>query len=142
VAYTSAVVKGDGGSVANTDCAAITPDTDSFVIGDTPFGLDFEPGLWPAPWTNNAIVATHGAAGSWSGARVVAIGTDPSTGQIAPGSNVGGNDQGAMKAFATGWDDQSHMHGRPAAVTFAGDGRLFLSNDNNGVIVWIAPTSL
>jgi hypothetical protein len=55
---------------------------------------------------------------------------------------MSGTDQGAMRAFATGWDDQSHQHGRPAAVAFSSDGRLFLSNDNNGVIVWIAPTSL
>lgn len=142
VAYTSSVIKQDGGSVANADCAAITADTDSLVIGDTPFGLDFEPGQWPSPWTQSAIVATHGAAGSWSGARVVAIGMDPATGQLLPGSNTSGTDQGAMRAFATGWDDQSHRHGRPAAVTFSSDGRLFLSNDNNGVIVWIAPTSL
>ena len=28
------------------------------------------------------------------------------------------------------------------AVAFAPDGRLFLANDNSGVIVWIAPMSL
>jgi hypothetical protein len=32
-------------------------------------------------------------------------------------------------------------HGRPAALAMSTDGRLFLSNDANGDIVWIAPTS-
>ena len=31
------------------------------------------------------------------------------------------------------------LHGRPAALTFAPDGRLFLANDNDGSIIWIAP---
>ncbi len=39
-------------------------ETNSFLIGDTPFGLDFEPGHWPGPLAGRAFVATHGAAGS------------------------------------------------------------------------------
>jgi glucose/arabinose dehydrogenase len=124
------------------DCSAIASDTDSFLIGDTPFGVDFEPGLWPAPWTGAAIVATHGTAGSWIGARVVAIQMDPSTGLAVPATDTSGNNSGAMTNFATGWDDGTIHHGRPAAVTFASDGRLFLANDYNGVIVWIAPLTL
>jgi glucose/arabinose dehydrogenase len=124
------------------DCSAIAADTDSFLIGDTPFGLDFEPGLWPAPFTNDAIVTTHGAAGSWAGARVVAIAMDPDTGLAVPATNADGGQSNSMVNFAAGWDDRTSKHGRPAAVTFANDGRLFLSNDNNGVIVWIAPMSL
>ena len=124
------------------DCSGVNADGDSFLIGDTPFGLDFEPGLWPAPWTNSAIVTTHGAAGSWTGARVVAIAMDPNTGVPIPGTDTMGMNSGGMTDFATGWDDHTNLHGRPAAVTFAPDGRLFLSNDNNGVIVWIAPLSL
>ncbi len=48
-------------------------------------------------------------------------------------------DQGSMTDFATGWDDGTLTHGRPAAVEFSSDGRLFIANDNNGVIFWIAP---
>jgi glucose/arabinose dehydrogenase len=44
-----------------------------------------------------------------------------------------------MSDFATGWDDGSHAHGRPTAVTFSSDGRLFVSDDQNGLIFWIAP---
>ena len=49
---------------------------------------------------------------------------------------------GAMATFATGWDDGTRSHGRPAVVAFAPDGRLFLGNDTNGDIVWIAPLTL
>ena len=41
--------------------------------------------------------------------------------------------------FATGWDDGTLSHGRPAAVAFSPDGRLFLSNDQKGDIYWFAP---
>jgi glucose/arabinose dehydrogenase len=124
------------------NCSMVAAESSAFLIGDTPFGLDFEPGQWPAPWKGNVFVTTHGAAGSWSGARVVAIAVDPVTGMPQNGSNLSGTDTGAMVDFLTGWDDGSHSHGRPAAVTFAPDGRLFLTNDNNGDIVWIAPLSL
>jgi glucose/arabinose dehydrogenase len=124
------------------DCSTITPDTASFLIGDTPFGLDFEPDKWPAPWTGTAIVATHGAAGSWLGARVVAIAMDKTTGLPVPSTDRNGDNEGGMVDFATGWDSAHRSNGRPAAVTFADDGRLFLANDQNGVIVWIAPISL
>jgi hypothetical protein len=67
---------------------------------------------------------------------------DPNTGLAMPATDVNGANSGAMTDFATGWDDHTTKHGRPAAVTFASDGRLFLSNDNNGVIVWIAPMTL
>jgi glucose/arabinose dehydrogenase len=113
-------------------------ETNSWTIGDTPFDLDFERGSWPAPWTGNAFVVTHGAAGSWTGARMVAIPMDASTGLPKPSTNTGGADMG-MTDFATGWDDNSLSHGRPAAVAFHPDGRLFVANDNNGVIFWIAP---
>jgi hypothetical protein len=43
-----------------------------------------------------------------------------------------------MTDFATGWDDGSLTHGRPAALAFSPDGRLFVANDNSGVIFWIA----
>ena len=40
-----------------------------------------------------------------------------------------------MTDFATGWDDLTLTHGRPAALDFSADGRLFVANDNNGVVV-------
>jgi hypothetical protein len=47
----------------------------------------------------------------------------------------------AMVDFATGWDDGKNDHGRPAALTFAPDGRMFVGNDIDGTIVWIAPVT-
>ncbi len=134
-------------SPAGTSCSGIVAETNSFLIGDTPFGLDFEQGLWPAPWTGRAFVVTHGAAGTWTGARMVAIPMDPTTGLPAPSSNiVDGGDVG-MNDFATGWDPKSHTPpslegGRPSALAFAPDGRLFVANDQDGTIFWIAPLDM
>jgi glucose/arabinose dehydrogenase len=126
-------------SPPGTDCSAVTSESVSFLVGDTPFALAFAPSTWPAPYANSAFVATHGAAGSWIGARMVTIAMDPTTGLPVPGSDTSGPDSGGVTDFATGWDDQTLTHGRPAALDFSTDGRLFVANDNNGVIVWIAP---
>jgi glucose/arabinose dehydrogenase len=124
-----------GGTTPN--CSAVDAEGNGFLIGDTPFGVDFEPGRWPAPWAGRAYVVTHGAAGSWAGARLVGIPMDATTGLPTPSTDVNGTNQG-LNDFATGWDDGTLTHGRPAAVTFAPDGRLFVANDNTGVIFWIA----
>jgi glucose/arabinose dehydrogenase len=127
------------GSPPGTNCSSVAAEGNSWFIGDTPFGVDFEPGFWPAPWTRQVFVATHGAAGSWVGARIVAIPTD-ATGMPMPSTNKDNQGVGTgMVDFATGWDDHTTSHGRPAAVTFSPDGRLFVANDSNGVIFWIAP---
>ncbi len=126
------------------DCSGVADESASFVIGDTPFGLDFETGKWPAPWGGRVFVALHGAYLSWKGARVVAIALDPTTGLPLPSSELAGSTDSPdnMLAFATGWDDGKQDHGRPAPVAFAPDGRLFLGNDWTGTIVWMAPVSL
>jgi glucose/arabinose dehydrogenase len=129
------------GSQCSPKCEGVVPETASFVIGDTPFGLDFIDGQFPSPWDHHVFVAPHGAFGSWVGARVVGIAYDPSTNQPATGSNLPGESTGAMKDFATGWDDGNRLHGRPADVTVSTDGRLFVSSDEDGVILWIAPIS-
>jgi len=129
------------GSLA-ADCSGVAPEDDSFLIGDTPFAFDFEPGAWPSVYRGSIFVPLHGAAGTWEGARIVAIATDPATGLPLRGSTVDGGETGATTNFATGWDDRSLNHGRPAAVTFAVDGRLFVANDNDGSIFWIAPLDL
>jgi glucose/arabinose dehydrogenase len=130
------------GTMPTPDCSGVQADTDSFKVSNTPFGLDFETGVWPAPFTHNAFIAMHGAFSSWVGARIVAIQTDPSTGQPLPASNVNGTDTGGMSDFLTGYDDGTQSHGRPADITFAKDGRMFVADDVNGVIVWVAPVSL
>jgi glucose/arabinose dehydrogenase len=128
-------------SPVGTDCSTVTPETNSFIIGDTPFNVDFERGLWSGMWANAAYVVTHGAAGTWAGARMVAIPMDTTTGLPMQSSDVNGPNVG-MTDFATGWDDGTRAHGRPAAVAFAADGRLFVANDNTGVIFWIAQMTM
>ena len=123
------------------DCSKTVPEDVSFLIGDTPFGFDFEPKKWPTPYKGNAFVALHGTAGPWQGARLVSVAVNLDTGDLMPSTTLGGVG-GGMRNFGTGWDDTTLMHGRPAAVTFAEDGRLFLANDNNGDIIWIAPFEL
>jgi glucose/arabinose dehydrogenase len=124
------------------DCSGVAADVNSFTIGDTPFDIDYETGKWPAPWNTRAYVPLHGAYGTWVGARIVAIEMDPLTGELLPGSDLGGPSRGSFLDFATGWADGSNLHGRPANVAFAPDGRLFLGNDNSGDIIWIAPLDL
>ncbi len=143
VPYADAPYRSDAGKTMLADCSGIAPVTDSFLIGDTPFGLDFESGVWPGMWAGRVFIANHGAAGTWTGARLVAIAMDPTTGLPLPGTNyMGGADMGNLVDFATGWDTGINSHGRPTAVAFSPDGRLFLTNDTTGDIVWIAPASL
>jgi hypothetical protein len=129
-------------SPPGTDCSGVAQEENAFCTTDVPFGVDFEPGVWPAMWANRAYVVTHGAAGTWTGARVVSIPMDPVTGLPLPSTNIDCFTEVGMVDFATGWDDGTLEHGRPAAVAFSSDGRLFVANDNNGVILWIAPLDL
>ncbi len=121
------------------DCSNVQQDTDSFLIGNTPFGFDFEDTQFPTPWDHKVLVALHGAFGTWTNAKIVAIATDASTGAPMPGSDTTGNNTGAMVDFATGWDDGTHSHGRPADIDFSPDGRMFVADDTTGEIFWIAP---
>jgi glucose/arabinose dehydrogenase len=130
---------GEGGT---PNCATVASDVDSFVISHTPFGLDFAPGQWPAPWTGDVFVTLHGEAGTWAGARLVAIPLDPQTGLPLAATELPDAGPGALLEFATGWDDGLRAHGRPAPIVFAPDGRMFLGDDNRGLIVWIAPVGL
>jgi len=121
------------------DCSTVAAEEDSFIIDHTPFTLDFEEGSWPGSWQYRAFVGLHGFFGSWVGARIVGIATDPRTGWPV---DVAEAEAGTgLTDFATGWDDGKLDHGRPAAIAFAPDGRLFVGNDINGMILWIAPVT-
>jgi glucose/arabinose dehydrogenase len=133
------VTYGDTGGTP--DCSGVVPEPVSFLVGQTPFGLAFETGKWPAPWTGRVFVTLHGEYITWSGARVVGIPLD-GNGLPTQSSDVDGSDSGGMIDFATGWDDGHNDHGRPAPIEFAPDGRMFLGDDNRGVIMWIAPINL
>ncbi len=126
------------------DCSHVAAESDSFIIGHTPFGLDFETGKWPAPWGGRVFVTLHGVFGTWEGARVVGIERDPNTGLPLPATDIDGGEasSGRMIDFALGWDDGRQDHGRPAAITFAPDGRMFIGDDQQGAVIWIAPIGL
>ncbi len=128
---------------ATPDCSGVAAESDGFIIGHTPFGLDFETGRWPGPWAGRVFVTLHGIVSSWVGARVVGIALDDN-GMPLPASELDGGegDPNTMLDFATGWDDGHQDHGRPAPITFAPDGRMFLGDDNRGLVVWIAPLDL
>jgi len=137
VPYSNVTYADTGGT---PDCSAVVPEPVSFFVGHTPFGLAFETGRWPAPWTGRVFVTLHGEYVSWSGARVVGIPLD-GNGLPLQATDIDGGDTG-MIDFATGWDDGHNDHGRPAPIEFAPDGRMFLGDDNRGLIMWIAPVNL
>jgi glucose/arabinose dehydrogenase len=122
------------------DCSKVQSEYGSYVIGETPFGLEFDYGHFPGKWKNNVFVVLHGEFGTWTGARVVAGPTDPKTGDPVPSSTLKGAPNPPVD-FATGWDDVVHAHGRPGSLVESPDGRMFVGNDVNGDIVWIAPVT-
>jgi glucose/arabinose dehydrogenase len=139
------VFQDTGQTVKPSDCANVTPESVSFEIGHTPFGIDFEPGSWSGTWGNRAFVALHGVVGSYQGSRVVAIALDPQTGvplsssDLESGASIAPN----MMDFVTGWDGGPvNNHGRATAVAFGDDGRLYVGDDTKGEIFWVAPVGL
>jgi glucose/arabinose dehydrogenase len=128
-----------GSNMGTLDCATITVEDASYPLQDTPFGLDWEKGMWPAPYKNALFVALHGSAysaPSWQGARIVYAATDPQT--RAPVEE--------WKDFLGGFGPSSEPDDtpleRPADVAFSPDGRLFFADDAGGRVLWMAPTSL
>jgi glucose/arabinose dehydrogenase len=121
------------------DCSKVAGEDNSFVIGSTPFGFDFVPANWPAPYAGGVMITLHGTFGSWTGARVVAIGADQVTGMPMKSSTTGTTPAGPISDFATGWDDGTMSHGRPTVATFGPDGRLYVGDDVTGEIFWVAP---
>jgi glucose/arabinose dehydrogenase len=121
------------------DCSKIASEENSFAIGNTPFGFDFVPSTWPAPYAGGFIVTLHGGFGTWTGARVVAIAGDPITGRPLKTSTIGDVPTGPISDFATGWDDRSNAHGRPTVAAFGPDGRLYIGDDTASEIFWVAP---
>ena len=131
-----------GTVVGDPNCSQVQADTNSFIIGDTPFGFDFMPASWTGRYANRVVVALHGVFGTWVGARVVAIALDPATGLPQPASDLGSGTPATLADFLTGFDDNKHDHGRPSDVTFGPDGRMYLADDDDGDILWIAPVDL
>lgn len=105
------------------DCSGVTKELAAFTADQRLSGLDFTPSSWPVPFDGKAIVSVHGALGLGTGARIATTLTSG----------------GLTVDFSTGWDDGTFSHGQPSDVTVGPDGRLFVANDKNGVIFWVAP---
>lgn len=116
-------------------CDAIEPEDAMFPLSDTPFGLDWERGLWPAPYMDALFVALHGSFYSsprWQGARIVFARVDPQT--RVPIEE--------WRDFLLGFGPQGSPLERPSDVLFAPDGRLFFADDQGGAVYWMAPLQL
>jgi glucose/arabinose dehydrogenase len=125
----------DGGGTAGL-CDDVAKEDASFPLSDTPFGFDWQPGGWPAPFSGAIFVALHGSAYSsrpWKGAGIVYAPTDPTT--HAPTQDW----QTFLGGFSPDPDNVLH---RPADVAFSPDGRMFFADDTSGTIFWVAPTTL
>lgn len=124
------------GAATNT-CVDITAEDATFVLSETPFGFDWERGLWPEPHKNGIFVALHGSAYSsppWKGARVV----------FAPSNSTTHAPVGDWRDFMEGFalDNGGSPLKRPSDIVFSPDGRMFVADDQGGQVYWIAPASL
>ena len=120
---------------AGTMCVDVTKEDATFPLSDTPFGFDWEPGAWPAPFQNAVFVALHGSAYSsppWQGVGIVYAATNPTT-------HVPTQD---WQQFLGGFSPNGTVLERPSDIAFAPDGRMFFSDDLGGHVFWMAPTSL
>jgi glucose/arabinose dehydrogenase len=120
-----------GGGIYN--CNNVTASPLGFPVGHTPFGHDFAPATWPAPYANGLFVGLHGVVGSWAFTGI----------NWAPTMGAAHDLQGpAAMNFLTGWGRGTPNEGRVADLAFAPDGRLFFTDDQLGHVYWIAPTTL
>jgi glucose/arabinose dehydrogenase len=110
-------------------CANVGRELVAIPLHDTPFGFDFERGVFPAPWTRGVFVALHGVRTSFGGTGIAWLATDPTS--LRP--------TGASKMFIDGFGSPTS---RATDVAFAPDGRMFLADDTSGRIYWVAPRTL
>ncbi len=116
-------------------CGDVALEDATFPLSDTPFGFDWEPGRWPAPFTNGIFVALHGSAYSsppWQGAAIVYAPTNPTT-------HVPTQD---WQQFLGGFGPAGAGLERPADIAFSPDGRMFFADDQGGAVYWMAPRTL
>jgi glucose/arabinose dehydrogenase len=108
-------------------CQGMIPPKVQIQAHSAPLGLAFnEEKAFPPEYQNNLFVALHG---SWNrtvptGAKVVRVKLD------AKGQPTGG-----AQDFITGWQDsRGRRSGRPVGIIFGGDGSMYISDDQAGLI--------
>ena len=120
---------------APTACQGVQQPLVKMQAHSAPLGMDFYPinaTQFPVNYRNSLYIAFHG---SWNrtmptGYKVVRI----------PLHN--GTVAGPPEDFITGWlSSNGSVSGRPVGITFAPDGTLFVSDDNDGTIyhIWYQP---
>lgn len=113
------------------DCTNIAGTRRTFQLHDTPFGFDWERGVWPEKYRGAFFVALHGEFNTWIHAALRWAPVDPQT--HLPTQDV--------QDFALGFGRAGAIP-RPTDLLFAPDGRLFFTDDTGGAIYWIAPRTL
>jgi glucose/arabinose dehydrogenase len=120
------------GTPRGFDCGRVAASVQSYPLHDTPFGFDWAPSTWPAPYAGAFFVGLHGEVGSWRNTGVQWAPTDPTTHRPTQPTVF----------FVTNWGRSGGIQGRVADLVFAPDGRLFFSDDQDGAIYWVAPRAL
>ncbi len=120
------------GTPRGYDCGRVAASVQTYPLNNTPFGFDWAPSSWPAPYGGAFFVGLHGVVGSWTNTGVQWAPTDPTTHRPTRPTEF----------FARGWGRSAAIRGRVADLVFAPDGRMFFSDDQDGGIYWVAPRGL
>ena len=120
------------GTPRGYDCGRVALSVQTYPLNDTPFGFDWAPSSWPAPYGGAFFVGLHGVVGTWTNTGVQWAPTDPATHRPTRPTEF----------FARGWGRGAPIQGRVTDLVFAPDGRMFLSDDQDGGIYWVAPVTL
>jgi glucose/arabinose dehydrogenase len=115
-------------------CADIAASVQTYPLHDTPFGFDWAPSSWPAPYSGGYFVGLHGWVGSWTNAGV----------QWAPVDATTHRPTRPTEFFVRGFGNRGSGNNgqRVTDLVFARDGRMFIADDHAGEIYWIAPRTL
>ncbi len=110
-----------------------TPSRIDLPAHSAPLGLAFVPANagWPKEYEGNLLVAYHG---SWN--RTKPTGYAVRRFVLDEAGNAVSNED-----FISGWLSEQGVLGRPADLTFAKDGSLYISDDKTGLIYRITPPS-
>ncbi len=115
-------------------CADVAASVQTYPLHDTPFGFDWAPSSWPAPYGGSYFVGLHGEVGSWRNAGV----------QWAPVDATTHRPTRATEFFVRGFGAtvSGNIGQRVTDLVFSRDGRMFIADDHSGDVYWIAPRTL